>query len=1024
MQYKRLAALLRFGIIAVLLTELSRAQAENFVWQRKALETYGNAGKGISMAITTDALPAVAYYAQQGSKMVLRYGEQTAAGWKFEMVEEVDGELTNTSLAFYGGPFISYQNHGHLKFARKNGAAWEISDVDPASGSGRHCSILIQPITGRPMIAYEGVTTGGLARVRCAVPITDSSWALEDVAAEPGLRQVRLGNLNPSGAGEIIYLNSTGETRQKVRAGSSWTGSNEVISSSTLTISDYTMYETITIEDRAFAAIVKRPGGGVDVVLKRLITAPWTSELVASFPAADQNIGSIALSRQDTAALFSGNFFLAFTLREGGEDRIYYTTRGGNPGDPWSTPVVIGKFDQLSSEHEVAVPAGYRYPNNSFDFGIPIGLHNAHWDDAEMLAPGPEIEMRGLSFPGYANGLSMAMHGNQPRFASIDFGDHALYERVLQSPQNMLTTDRRIPEPESQSRYEFIYPGGLVIDDLGRSHVAALTTPTGPAGLEGLVYAHRDDADTTWVVERVPAGTSIPLGPAKLFMRRGQGMDQPRLVRAPVNSDQAIRIYYRNSPGPFQTDSLTTSSLNEAFDSIQLLFGRLGIFFSTYNNADTTPTLRVYYQEWDEKLSWIGAPLLIDTIVPANPGGVQPFVRTPAGLPKSPCVIYGIHDGGNDSALWYQYRNLDGAWQKIALPPNGFVPAAALHASNFAEPRIARMAQAGSPPDLSFSDYRAAAMQWDGSTTAGQNNTMSVYQMISTNRDMALLTQSGGAGLILAVRYPRDPMVQATEFDLDTFGIGAAAAPAPKNTYYQLRSLFNSSSAWDYFSKLFMQHRQKMLDAVLQDPVLRAECLRVAANLQPNFEELAKGKGSTILLTAGQMEQARQAAFHIRDKVDGVTALAINVFLATNNGLHDFENRTIQEVAQSMGFSIFGNVQVNVNKTSATWTLDTGNSITLTGTGSKTQNVSSPKGQVKITWNPLAGHHAPEPNPEQRALGAGQTITFRGIYVDFLMRSIENYLLGKEGSTPEMDVNNDQKIDIGDLVRRVNTQDH
>ncbi|MEZ4638722.1 MAG: hypothetical protein R2873_27560 [Caldilineaceae bacterium] len=93
------------------------------------------------------------------------------------------------SLAEIGGqPAISYRDGGrlHLKYARYDGANWQIEVVDAAGNVGLHTSLA--EIRGQPAISYYDATNGNLKYAR----YDGASWQIEAVDTVRGMWALRL----------------------------------------------------------------------------------------------------------------------------------------------------------------------------------------------------------------------------------------------------------------------------------------------------------------------------------------------------------------------------------------------------------------------------------------------------------------------------------------------------------------------------------------------------------------------------------------------------------------------------------------------------------------------------------------------------------------------------------------------------------------------------------------------------------------------------------------------------------------
>ena len=143
-------------------------------------------------------------------------GAASAGEWHFEIVDSADrvGECTSVALDSSGNPHISYNGNADLKYARWDGAAWQIETVDSAGGS--YTSLALDS-SNRPHISYCGNSDLKYARWN------GSSWQIETVDSAGDVGWFTSLALDDSDYPHISYWDSTNDDLKYARwNGSSW----------------------------------------------------------------------------------------------------------------------------------------------------------------------------------------------------------------------------------------------------------------------------------------------------------------------------------------------------------------------------------------------------------------------------------------------------------------------------------------------------------------------------------------------------------------------------------------------------------------------------------------------------------------------------------------------------------------------------------------------------------------------------------------------------------------------------------
>jgi hypothetical protein len=105
-------------------------------WHFEIADSGFEGGGGISLALSADGYPRIAYYDR---RVYLKYAKWNGTSWTIQTVEGVASLMgdRDVSLALdaLGRPHISYKNGSPLKYAAWNGVTWDIQTVD-GSGCG------------------------------------------------------------------------------------------------------------------------------------------------------------------------------------------------------------------------------------------------------------------------------------------------------------------------------------------------------------------------------------------------------------------------------------------------------------------------------------------------------------------------------------------------------------------------------------------------------------------------------------------------------------------------------------------------------------------------------------------------------------------------------------------------------------------------------------------------------------------------------------------------------------------------
>lgn len=136
--------------------------------QPQAIDTGGDVGSHVSLALDPLGRPAVAYF--ESDEANLKFAQFNGTSWDVVHVDSAGRVGLYPSLAFDadGRALISYydRTRGDLRLAERSGSVWSIRTLDAAADVGRHSSIGIDAVTGRWIVAYERTSDGAVLVAR------------------------------------------------------------------------------------------------------------------------------------------------------------------------------------------------------------------------------------------------------------------------------------------------------------------------------------------------------------------------------------------------------------------------------------------------------------------------------------------------------------------------------------------------------------------------------------------------------------------------------------------------------------------------------------------------------------------------------------------------------------------------------------------------------------------------------------------------------------------------------------------
>jgi hypothetical protein len=220
-----------------------------------AEEVFDNdAGSWLSMAVTPDARPAIAYYDRDMGALGFAVGTVAADGAVTWAREEVDsypdenllnpgdaGKYASLAISGDGQVWIGYQDssNGTLKYAHKADGTWEIGMADAGGGptpDAGYWASLAFDASGAPMIAHHDAAKGNLRVARYngsgftgAVAAEGEAYDPPDTAADPTLVEAKVGEyadlfVASDGTEYIAYYDAAhGDLKLATGSGGSYT---------------------------------------------------------------------------------------------------------------------------------------------------------------------------------------------------------------------------------------------------------------------------------------------------------------------------------------------------------------------------------------------------------------------------------------------------------------------------------------------------------------------------------------------------------------------------------------------------------------------------------------------------------------------------------------------------------------------------------------------------------------------------------------------------------------------------------
>jgi hypothetical protein len=141
-------------------------EAPDGTWTTEVIDDPGDAGIDTTIALDDDENPHVAYWDRGGD--ALRYSWFDGSDWHSETVEAGTDCGYEASIAWRGGPCISYEGTLGVRYAEKAGAVWQFWQVDHSGCKCGDTALALED--GLPRIAYLNLGTGDLCYAEGYVP--------------------------------------------------------------------------------------------------------------------------------------------------------------------------------------------------------------------------------------------------------------------------------------------------------------------------------------------------------------------------------------------------------------------------------------------------------------------------------------------------------------------------------------------------------------------------------------------------------------------------------------------------------------------------------------------------------------------------------------------------------------------------------------------------------------------------------------------------------------------------------------
>ncbi|OGS20830.1 MAG: hypothetical protein A2252_00240 [Elusimicrobia bacterium RIFOXYA2_FULL_39_19] len=199
-------------------------------WETTTVDNSGNVGLYSGLAVDTSGYPHISYYAgsfageysavaldaggyahiayYDWTNSCLKYAKYNGASWEVQVVDPVSGTGKHASIAVdgFGYPHISYFDniYGDLRYAKWTGSSWNIQIVDGIDDAGEYTSIKIDK-SSNPHIAYYDYSNGNLKYARWS----GTSWSTQTIDSNGEVGRFCSLALDSSNNAHISYLDES-----------------------------------------------------------------------------------------------------------------------------------------------------------------------------------------------------------------------------------------------------------------------------------------------------------------------------------------------------------------------------------------------------------------------------------------------------------------------------------------------------------------------------------------------------------------------------------------------------------------------------------------------------------------------------------------------------------------------------------------------------------------------------------------------------------------------------------------------
>jgi hypothetical protein len=180
-------------------------------WTSTAIDDpgYSDAPGKVDLALDPHSNPVIGYTAPNGNALKVAFHD--ASGWRYEVVDPIDGGDISLALDVAGQPHMSYAGSGYLKYATRDPGGWRVVNV--AAGSFAQTSLALDADGYARISAYDAANADLVYAWQDA-----AGWHVEVVDSLGDIGQGNSLALNAAGQALISYYDaSNGDLKLAVR---------------------------------------------------------------------------------------------------------------------------------------------------------------------------------------------------------------------------------------------------------------------------------------------------------------------------------------------------------------------------------------------------------------------------------------------------------------------------------------------------------------------------------------------------------------------------------------------------------------------------------------------------------------------------------------------------------------------------------------------------------------------------------------------------------------------------------------